>query len=69
LGTGVILHLGRDGRVVHGLSTAATIWITASIGVLCGLAAWPLLLVALGFTFVLLIAGGVVEKALQRSRT
>src|SRR5262245_37878345 len=29
LGAGVIVHLGRDGQVVHGLSTAATIWITA----------------------------------------
>jgi putative Mg2+ transporter-C (MgtC) family protein len=39
LGAGVIVHLGRDGQIVHGLSTAATIWITASLGVLCGLAA------------------------------
>jgi putative Mg2+ transporter-C (MgtC) family protein len=69
LGTGVILHLGRDGQVVHGLSTAATIWITASLGVLCGLAAWSLLLVALGFTSVLLLVGGVVEKWLQGPRT
>ncbi|MGB9409617.1 MAG: MgtC/SapB family protein, partial [Pseudolabrys sp.] len=43
LGAGVIVHLGRGGQVVHGLSTAATIWITASLGVLCGLAAWRLL--------------------------
>src|SRR5262249_2104835 len=46
LGAGVIVHLGRKGQVVHGLSTAATIWITASLGVLCGLAAWRLLAVA-----------------------
>jgi putative Mg2+ transporter-C (MgtC) family protein len=69
LGTGVILHLGRDGQVVHGLSTAATIWITASLGVLCGLGTWKLFLVALVFTGVLIIAGGVVEKRLQGPRT
>jgi hypothetical protein len=43
LGTGVILHRGTGDQMVHGLSTAATIWITASLGVLCGLAVWPLL--------------------------
>jgi putative Mg2+ transporter-C (MgtC) family protein len=37
LGAGVILH-GPTGTQVQGLTTAATIWITASLGVLCGLA-------------------------------
>src|SRR5262249_29074910 len=67
LGTGVILHRGA-GQMVHGLSTAATIWITASLGVLCGLAAWPLLAVALVLTVFLLIAGAVIEKWLQGHR-
>src|SRR5262249_657933 len=67
LGTGLILHRGT-GLVVHGLSTAATIWITASLGVLCGLAAWPLLAVAVVLTIFLLIAGGIVEKRLQERR-
>jgi putative Mg2+ transporter-C (MgtC) family protein len=30
IGTGVILHRGAGRQVVHGLSTAATIWITAA---------------------------------------
>jgi MgtC family len=34
LGAGVIVHRGRSGEMVHGLATAATIWITASLGVL-----------------------------------
>jgi putative Mg2+ transporter-C (MgtC) family protein len=68
LGAGVIVHLGRGGQVVHGLSTAATIWITASLGVLCGLAAWPLLAVAFFLTVFLLVAGGAIENWLQ-SRT
>ena len=65
LGTGVILHRGTGGQVVHGLSTAATIWITASLGVLCALDAWPLLAVAVVLTALLLVAGDIVEKWLQ----
>jgi putative Mg2+ transporter-C (MgtC) family protein len=67
LGAGVILHLGRERQVVHGLSTAATIWITASLGVLCGLAVWRLLAVACVFTAFLLITGGVIEKRVRPS--
>jgi putative Mg2+ transporter-C (MgtC) family protein len=58
LGAGVIVHLGRHGEVVH----AATIWITASLGVLCGIGDWRLLAVAPVFTVFLLILGGVLEK-------
>ena len=65
LGTGVILHRGVNSQIVHGLSTAATIWITASLGVLCGLAAWSIVIVGFVFAFLLLVAGGVVEKWLQ----
>jgi putative Mg2+ transporter-C (MgtC) family protein len=68
LGAGVILHRGTGGQVVHGLSTAATIWITASLGVLCSLAAWLLLVVTVVLTGFLLIAGGAVEKWLLGHR-
>jgi putative Mg2+ transporter-C (MgtC) family protein len=65
LGAGVILHRTTGGQVVHGFSTAATIWITASLGVLCGLAAWPIWIIAVVLTAFLLFAGGVVEKWLH----
>ena len=39
LGAGVILHQGSDSRV-RNLSTAATIWISAALGIACGLGAW-----------------------------
>jgi putative Mg2+ transporter-C (MgtC) family protein len=68
LGTGVILHRGVNSQVVHGLSTAATIWITASLGVLCGLAAWPILAISIVLTVLLLVAGRAVEKFLQGRR-
>ena len=62
LGTGVILHQGRNNQVVHGLTTAASIWITAVLGVLCALAAWQFLIVALAFTALLDIGGLMIEK-------
>jgi putative Mg2+ transporter-C (MgtC) family protein len=67
LGAGVILH-GPTGVQVQGLTTAAAIWITASLGVLCGLAAWSILIIGLVFTFFLLIAGGAIERRLNRGR-
>jgi putative Mg2+ transporter-C (MgtC) family protein len=62
IGAGVILHVGREGEAVHGLSTAATIWFTASLGALCVVAEWHVLAIALVFTALLLIAGRLAEK-------
>ena len=64
LGAGVILHRAAGGRMVHGLSTAATIWITSSLGVLCGLAEWQILGIAVTLTVLLLLAGGAIERRL-----
>ncbi len=38
LGAGVIF---RDGFTVHGLNTAATLWCSAAVGVMCGIGAFP----------------------------
>ena len=57
LGAGVILH-DSTGVHVQGLTTAAAIWATATIGVLCGLGAWHILAVAIVRTVVLLFVGG-----------
>jgi putative Mg2+ transporter-C (MgtC) family protein len=65
LGAGVILH-GPTGIQVQGLTTAAAIWMTASLGVLCGLGAWQILLVAGVLTWLLLDVGGRIEKWLVR---
>jgi putative Mg2+ transporter-C (MgtC) family protein len=65
LGAGVILHHPTEGKV-HGLTTAATIWVTASLGILCGLAAWRTVTVAILLTVVLLTTGGPFEKWCQK---
>ena len=64
LGAGVIVR--NQGTHIQGLTTAACIWLTAAIGIICGLGAWRPLFVALPLAFVILIAGGPIEKALQR---
>ena len=65
LGAGVIPH--RDGNSeVHGLTTVATIWITAFFGILCGLAAWRTAAVAIILTAFLLTLGGPFERWCHR---
>ena len=66
IGAGVILHQATDGKV-HGLTTAASIWVTAALGVLCGLAAWKLLVVAVAGVLLLQLAGGSIEKWCQKT--
>ncbi|MGO9547008.1 MAG: MgtC/SapB family protein [Rhodomicrobium sp.] len=65
LGAGVILRDPSGGRV-HGLTTAAAIWLTACIGAACGAGAWPLVLTAAVLVTVLMIAGKRVEQAFER---
>ncbi|SCW53842.1 MgtC/SapB family protein [Ancylobacter rudongensis] len=64
LGAGVVLRDG-DRLEVHGLTTAATVWVTAALGVACAIASWHLVFLALVTTFVLLAAMVPMEKALE----
>ena len=64
LGAGVIL---RDAAGhVSGLTTAATIWICAALGSVCGLGQWELVLTSLGLVLLILWAGGPVEQLAER---
>ena len=60
LGAGVILR-GAEEHVT-GLTTAATIWICAVIGLLCGLGYWNLIGVATALVLMVLIFGPVIER-------
>jgi len=40
IGAGVILR-NAQAREVEGLTTAASVWVTAALGIACGLGAWP----------------------------
>jgi putative Mg2+ transporter-C (MgtC) family protein len=63
LGGGVILRDAQDQRV-RGLTTAASIWIVAGLGMACGAGHWRTALLASGFTLVVLIAGRRIEQFL-----
>jgi putative Mg2+ transporter-C (MgtC) family protein len=62
LGAGVILH-DRVGRRVHGLTTAATVWIAAGLGIGCGAGQWGVVVLATALVFAILVFGGRIEHA------
>jgi putative Mg2+ transporter-C (MgtC) family protein len=64
LGAGVILRNVHAGEV-HGLTTAASVWVTAALGIVCGLAAWRVAAVAIALTLILLVLVGWLEKKLH----
>jgi putative Mg2+ transporter-C (MgtC) family protein len=65
LGAGVIVRNNEDHHV-HGLTTAACVWLTACIGAACGISEWRIILLSLPFVLLLLIFGGPFEKAIHR---
>jgi putative Mg2+ transporter-C (MgtC) family protein len=60
IGAGVILR-DMKARQVEGLTTAATVWITAALGIACGLAAWRTVAISVVLALVLLVAGRWAE--------
>lgn len=64
LGAGVILR-DREGHVT-GLTTAASIWISAGLGVVCGLGYWLLLVLSTALVMAVLVLGGPVENLVTR---
>ncbi len=65
LGAGVIMRAqGKD--EVHGLATAASIWVAAILGMICGLGQWTLGLCAFGLAWIILQGGRWVEAVVLR---
>jgi putative Mg2+ transporter-C (MgtC) family protein len=63
IGGGVILH---DRRSVHGLTTAASIWVVASAGLAAGSGQWVTALLVPLLALFVLIAGQTMDRALER---
>ena len=61
LGAGVILR-SENGRHVHGLTTAASIWLAACVGIACGAGAWMITASAFILVMLILIAGKPLEQ-------
>jgi hypothetical protein len=68
LGGGVILRDSQDQRV-RGLTTAASIWIVAGLGMACGAGHWRTGLLASAFTLLVLVAGRRIEQLLAAPLT
>jgi putative Mg2+ transporter-C (MgtC) family protein len=67
IGAGVILRDART-KSVEGLTTAATVWVAAALGIACGLGAWAVVAIALAFALIILMAVGWMESMFAKSR-
>lgn len=66
LGAGVIVHAEHHFRV-HGLTSAASTWLAACVGIACGVGQWQIVTVALVIALTLLTAGRRLERWLHRT--
>lgn len=64
IGAGAVLR-GGDGMEVHGLATAASIWVSASLGAAAALAAWPLVIGGLALALAVLLLGAPLERRIR----
>ena len=65
LGAGVIVRSNK-GLHVHGLTTAATVWVTACIGAACACAEWQIVTLGAVLVLFILVVGGPFEKSIDR---
>ena len=64
LGAGVILH-DPNGHI-SGITTAATIWSCAVLGLVCGLGLWVILGISLALTTITLLFGRHLERLAEK---
>lgn len=62
IGAGLMLRDTREPGNVVGVTTAATVWIAAAIGLACGLGAWRVALTALALIVILFFVLKPVER-------
>jgi putative Mg2+ transporter-C (MgtC) family protein len=67
VGAGVILRNTQAGTV-EGLTTAATVWVAAALGIACGLGAWHTVAIATVLALLLLVAVAWLERLYERGR-
>ena len=65
IGAGVILR-NAEARTVEGLTTAATVWVSAALGVACGLGAWRTIAIAIPVTLATLFSAGWIDQFKKR---
>ena len=65
VGGGAILRRESDPNV-HGLTTAASIWVVAAVGAASGLGLWLSAVVSVGLALAVLTAGSRIDRAVHR---
>nr|WP_284701000.1 MgtC/SapB family protein [Rhodoplanes tepidamans] len=65
IGAGVILHDSDAGKV-QGLTTAATVWMSAALGIACGLGGWQTAVVAIAIALFVLVVIHWIERLTGR---
>lgn len=69
IGAGALLH-GSGDQQVHGLATAASIWVAAAMGAAAALAVWPLIIGGAALALFVLLIGAPIERHIRdRART
>ena len=66
LGAGVIVH-NAMGKQVHGLTTAACVWLTACVGAACAVGDWKVIVLGAPLIAAVLLLGGRFEKWVHRN--
>ena len=64
LGAGAILHSGNS---VHGMTTAAMIWVNAALGAAAGLGYYRLALMSAALTLAVLLILAPIERTIEQS--
>ena len=67
IGAGVILR-NPQAQTVEGLTTAATVWVAAALGIACGLGRWNVVLIGTALALVLLVVMFWIEKLVARAK-
>jgi putative Mg2+ transporter-C (MgtC) family protein len=66
IGAGVILRDTKE-KTVKGLTTAATVWVTAALGIACGLASWQIVALSMVLAVFLLVGVAWIEAAFEKT--
>ena len=65
LGAGVIMR-SKDEDRVHGMTTAASVWLSSIMGITCGLGQWKLAFMSFLLALLTLLVGRRLENAIIR---
>jgi putative Mg2+ transporter-C (MgtC) family protein len=67
LGAGAILRHPAEGEVQN-LTTAATVWVAAALGIACGLATWEIVGIGAALTIVVLVVLNPLDRWIDAQR-